>query len=613
MTADHRRWWHQRKDLGGSRVATSTETTETTSFGVSLKRLYPHARAIVPRLVAGIAAALAAVGFGLAIPQALRHIVNDSLAPGGSTTALWIGVAIVAALGTAEAALIVARRRLVLVPGTALESDLRVKLYAHLVQLPAAVHDQYSGGQLLARSVSDIRRFRRWLTFGLVVTFVNSLTIIVGMSLIFSIDWRLGLIYLSGTLPALVLSFRARRHYRVLSRLSQDQAGDLGATVEESIHGIGVLKAFGRELEALEEFSDQAEELKTTEIGKAKQRAFISFLMSTIPDALLAIVLVLGLFLVADGELTTGALLAVFATAAIMSGPLERLSEQFAMSMDAKSAIDRFLEVLDMQNTLDDPESPVAIVPGPGLVEFREVTFGHHGVPSVLRDLDLEIRPGETLALVGMTGSGKTALGQLVARFADVSSGSVRIDGIEVRDLTRHDLRTLVSIAFEDPILFSATVRDNVALGAPGASDDEVWKALDVAQADFVSLLPEGLDTTVGEEGMSLSGGQRQRLSLARAILPRPRVLVLDDPLSALDVRTEGLVAARLRTHLAGTTTLLIASRPSTVAIADRVAVIDSGRIAAIGTHDELAATSAIYRKVVFGETDSHDELVVGP
>lgn len=584
------------------------QAADSGSLSSSLRSLRPYIRPLLPRLLLGtVAAGLAAI-VGLAIPQALRSIVNGDLSGHGGTTALWIGVGIVAALGVSEAALVVLRRRLIIVPGAALESDLRVHLYAHLVQLPTAIHDRYSGGQLLARSISDIRRFRRWLTFGLVMTCVNGLTIVVGMGLILTIDPVLGLIFLGGAAPALVVSFRARAHYRVLARRSQDQAGDLGATVEESVHGIRILKAYGRELDALDGYTDQAEELRTTELGKANQRALISFVMTAIPDALLAVILVVGLFRVDAGALSVGGLLAMFATAAIMSGPLERISEQFAMSMDAKTAIDRFLDILAHENDIDDPVDPVDPSDGPGRVEFAGVRFAY-GAPSgpqnaVLRDLDLVVEPGETLALVGLTGSGKTAVGHVVTRFGDVSAGAVRIDGTDVRDLRRRDLRRLVSVAFEEPILFSATVRDNVALGDPSADDAAVLEALDIAQAGFVHALPDGLDTRIGEEGMSLSGGQRQRLSLARAILPRPRVLVLDDPLSALDVRTEAAVAERLREHLAGTTTLLIASRPSTVAIADRVAVVHQGRIAAIGTHTELAATSAIYRRVVFGESD---------
>ncbi|WP_218000288.1 ABC transporter ATP-binding protein [Millisia brevis] len=571
------------------------------SFGSAMARLMPHARPYAPRFAAGIVAAVGAAALGLAIPQALQYIVNTSL-DGGGYRELWIGVAVVLVLGIGEAALTIARRRLITTPGTTFESDLRILIYRHLADLPPSVHDRYSGGQLLSRSISDVRRFRRWLTFGISQTVVNTFTIGAGLALITLVDPILGLIYFIGCVPAVAVSFRARSRYHDLARVSQDQIGDLGATVEQSVHGIRVLKAFGREDHAVADYIEQAGELRSTELRKADQKALIAFAMSAIPDALLGVLLVVGLLRVVDGHLTIGGLLAVFTTAAIMGGPLERISEQFTMTMDAKAALSRFGELLDQLNTVSDPPDPRPLPEGPGRVEFDGVDFSYDGSTTVLEDLNLVIEPGETLALIGLTGSGKTAIGQLVGRFRDVDAGSVRVDGTDVREVTRHDLRALVSVVFDEPLLFSSTIAENVALGAPDATDEELATALRVAKADFVDRLPDGIHTRIGEEGLTLSGGQRQRLSLARAIAARPRVLVLDDPLSALDVHTERVVADRLRAHLADTTTLLIASRPSTVTIADRVAVVHEGRIVAIGTHAELRASSALYRAIV-GDT----------
>ncbi|WP_214104098.1 ABC transporter ATP-binding protein [Acrocarpospora catenulata] len=556
---------------------------------------------MIPRLGFGLAAAVCAALLGLAIPQALRWIVNDTLTGGGERR-LWLGVAVVAALGIGEAALIVTRRRTLVGPGTRLESDLRVLLFSHLSDLPLSVHGRYSGGQLLSRTISDVRRFRRWLIFGLSQTCVNAITIVAGVVLILWIDWVLGLVYLVGSVPALALSFRARGRYAVLSRRAQDQAGDLAATVEEAVHGIRVLKAFGRERDALDGFTERAGALRRTELGKAGQRAVMTFAVTGVPDILLAALLFAGLHEISTGDLTVGGLLAIFTLTAVMGGPLERLSEQFAVSMEAKTALDRFLELLDHRRGIADPAQPRPVPDGRGQVVFDRVSFSYDGTQPLLRDVDLVIEPGETLALVGLTGSGKSAIGQLIPRFWEASAGAVRIDGVDVRELRRHDLRRLVAVAFEEPVLFSASVRANVTLGAPEATDEELWEALEIAHADFVRELPDGLDTRIGEEGMSLSGGQRQRLSLARAILCRPRVLVLDDPLSALDVHTEAAVSRRLRTRLAGTTTLLIAGRLSSIALADRVAVLHGGRIVATGTHDDLAAGSAVYRSIVYGE-----------
>lgn len=581
---------------------TETPIAQSRTFAGALREIYPYARKMVPRVALGLIAAIAAAGLGLAIPQALQYITNGTLADGGGTKELWIGVGVVLLLGLGEATLILVRRKLVIVPGTRLESDLRVALYEHLAQLPTSIHDQYSGGQLLTRTISDIRRFRRWLTFGLTQTCVNSFTIVAGMLLLLWTDWVLGVIYLVGALPALALSFRARSRYEKLSRRSQEQIGDLGGTIEESVHGIRVLKAYGRENEALHSFSVQADELRQTELRKAGQRGVIAFAMTSAPDALLGVLFVAGMYRISTGDFTVGGLIAMFAIAAIMTGPLERLSEQFAVTMEAKTALNRVLILLDHFNDLDDPDNPATVPVGPGEVTFSDVSFAYGESDPVLHELDLTIKPGETLALVGLTGSGKSAMGQLVGRFWDVNAGQVRIDGTDVRDLALHDVRQLVAVTFEEPVLFSATILDNVTLGAPDASEEEVRLAIEVAQAQFVYDLPEGIHTRIGEEGLSLSGGQRQRLSLARAIVARPRVLVLDDPLSALDVRTERIVATKLREHLADTTTLLIASRPSTVAIADRVAVLHNGKIAAIGTNAELQESSEVYRMVVLGE-----------
>lgn len=576
-------------------------TEQPSSLSGSLRQLYPYARAFVPLLALGLVTAIGATLVKLSIPQALQRIVNDSISTQGTEAALWIGVGVVALLGGLEALLVWARRRLVIPPGTRLEADLRVKLYEHLTDLPPAFHDDWSGGQLLARSISDIRRFRRWLSFGMVMICVNTVTIVVGITLMIVTSPVLGLIFLAAALPAFLLSLRIRQRYRVLARRSQDQTGDLGATVEESVHGIRVLKAYGRELESLRDFSDQAEELKMTEIGKGRQRALMSLIMIALPDTAIAAIVVVGLFQVAQGSLTAGALLAFFATAALISGPLERISEQFAMSMEAKTAIDRFFEVLDHPNAIADPDEPADIPDGPGRVEFDRVWFDYpgHADRPVLRDASFEFEPGRITALVGLTGSGKSTVAQAIGRFYDVTGGAVRIDGVDIRDLRRTDVRSLVSIAFEEPILFSASVRENVAFGRPDATDEQITEALDVAQAHFVEDLPAGLDTRIGEEGFSLSGGQRQRLSLARAILPRPRILVLDDPLSALDVHTEAAVAARLRTYLFGTTTLLVANRPATARIADRIAVLHEGTVLDVGTHDDLIRRSPVYRRIV--------------
>ena len=574
----------------------------------ALLRLLPFVRPALPRLVAGLVSALGASLAALAIPRVLQRIVDGLLVEGartGDTSALWGAVGLVLGLGLAEAGLILARRTLVMLPANQVEADLRMTLFRHLQDLPIAFHDRWSGGQLLSRSMSDLGLLRRFLVFGMIQLVVSFVTVVVGIVLLAATTGWLGLVYLAGALPVSVIAFRFARRYRVVSRRAQDQAGDLATTVEESVHGIRVLKAFGRGRDALASFTGQAERLRTTELAKARSQASFNVALTMIPELTLAACLVLGAVLVHRGDLTVGALTAFFATVAVMSGPVVDLGMTLSMTLNARTAVDRYFDVLTTVNPLTDPADPVPAPPARGHVRLCDVTFRYDDATRpVLEHVDLELPVGTTTALVGLTGSGKSTLAMLLPRLYDVTGGAVELDGVDVRLMRRADVRKVVAVAFEDPTLFSASVRDNVLLGVDDALPDAVKdalldQALDVAQAEFVAALPHGVDTRIGEEGLSLSGGQRQRLALARAIAARPRVLVLDDPLSALDVATEEKVTERLREVLAGTTTLVIAHRPSTVALADRVAVLQDGRITAVGTHGELLATDAHYRHVI--------------
>lgn len=573
--------------------------SKQTSFFTSVGRLYPHVRPILPRLFMGLICALLASIVALTIPQVLRVLVNNSLQPGGSTDAVWIAAVVILALGIAEAGLVALRRQFVINPATTVETRMRVTLYGHLQQLTVAFHDRWGSGQLLSRAMTDLSFLRRWMAFGAIMLVVTTLTVIIGVGVMFSMSWQLALIFLAAAVPIMINSFRFRRRFSLVTRLSQDQAGDLATTVEESVHGIRVLKAFGRSREALENFNGQAEELRQTEIAKAKQQAGFTLVVTLLPELALGVGLVVGIILVANGQLSIGALVAFFATAAVVATPVEFSGMLLAMALTAKTALDRHFEVMDTENTITSPDQPKVPVSVKGALRFEHAGFGFDDGGTLLHDVTLDIRPGETMALVGITGSGKSALLQLVPRLYDVTSGAVTIDGVDVRDYDIDELRKIVAVAFEDTTLFSSSVRDNVLLGAPNPSDAALDEALDVAQAQFAYSLPDGVDTLIGEEGLSLSGGQRQRIALARAIAAKPKVLVLDDPLSALDVNTEERVEARLREVLRETTTLIVAHRPSTVALADRVALLEGGTITAVGTHTELLAENDHYRYVI--------------
>ena len=584
----------------------ATPSTDRPSTLRAIGRIWPYVEPYRWRLLGGMAAAMGASLVALAIPYVLQWLVDGPLSSRDAAL-IWPAGLGVLALGALEAFFIASRRRLVMRPSTRIETSMRNALYAKLQDLPVAFHDRWESGQLLSRSVSDLSLIRRWLAFGVVLLVVNIVTIAVGFVVLFTFGWLLGLIFLVASIPLWINGLLFERKYSVVARRSQDQVGDLATSVEQSVHGIRVLKAFGRGRSKLEEFSEQAEALRGTEIEKAKAIASIWLWLLLVPDVAFALCLLAGIWLASQGELTVGQLFAFFATATVLRFPIESIGFFLSMTFDTRTAVDRFFEVMDSENTIQDPEHPRTIAEPHGALSFNDVHFRYQDAtdeyPDLVDGVELQLHPGETMALVGLTGSGKTTLLSLVPRLYDVTGGSITIDGVDVRDLTRAELRRHVGVAFEDATLFSTSVRDNVLLGRPdleGAEAERIMReALEIAQASFVDDLPDGVDTRVGEEGMSLSGGQRQRLALARAIAARPSVLVLDDPLSALDVDTEARVEAGLRRVLAETTSLIVAHRPSTVTLADRVALMEGGRITAVGTHSELMATNEHYRYVI--------------
>ncbi|WP_431778267.1 ABC transporter ATP-binding protein [Microbacterium aurantiacum] len=589
-------------------TATASPKRPTVSTPRALARLLPFARPVLPRLALGAASALVASLLALAIPLVLEQVVAGPLASGDTVLIVWGAVAILG-LGLTEALMVWLRRWFVLGPSTKVEYGLRTSFYARLQRLPVSFHDRWQSGQLLSRMMQDISMLRRWMAFGVVLLVVNTLTILVGTALLFRWHWALGTLFLLVSAPLWYAGYRFEKTYGTLARQSQDQAGDLATSVEESVHGIRVLKAFGRGTHALRKFARQAETLRETELDKARAVGWIWFWLVLLPDIAFALCLGLGIFLVQLGQLQTAELVAFFAMAVVLRWPMESIGFLFSFTLDARTATDRIFEVFDEENTITDPATPTTLAAPRGELAFEGVHFRYQDAAPHERDLldgiDLQLRPGETMALVGLTGSGKTTLTTLPTRLYDVTGGRVTLDGVDIRDLSLRELRTHIGMAFEDATLFSQTVRENVLLGRedldPASPEGEaiMREALAVAQAHFVDDLPDGVDTVIGEEGLSLSGGQRQRLALARAVAARPAVLVLDDPLSALDVDTEKLVEDALREVLHSTTALVVAHRPSTVTLADRVALLEAGRVTAVGTHSELLRQSEHYRHVI--------------
>ncbi|MFG3102781.1 ABC transporter ATP-binding protein [Streptomyces sp. NPDC048182] len=589
-------------------MSTTPTPPEGRSAVRTLLRLWPYVRPVRARFLTAAATAVLASCIGLVIPLVLKWLVDGPVAD-GDPAGVWLGALYLLLLGVAEALLFGLRRWLVARPLSHVEASMRADLYRHLQRLPVAFHDRWASGQLLSRGTTDLMLLRMFLAFPLTFLLVNGVTILVGVGIMLVQDVTLGLVVLGPAVPVVITCALFEKKYSAAARRAQDQVGDLTTVVEESVLGIRVVKGFGRHRSQARAFADLSRTLRGTELRKARLLAAIWTVIVTLPELAVGAALVVGAVRVADGQLSAGTLVAFLSTALALRWPVESIGFLLAMSQEAATATERYFEVLDAE-----PEDAGGTTPPPrpapdgdGL-RFHGVRFRYPDAPPdsppLLDHVDLHIRTGESVALVGATGSGKTTLTALVPRLHEVTGGRITLDGIDVTALPREELRALVAVAFEEPTLFSAEVGENVLMGAgPDAGEDELARALAVAQAGFVDALPEGARTQVGEQGLSLSGGQRQRLALARAVVGAPRFLVLDDPLSALDVHTEAAVEAALRRVLADTTALIVAHRPSTVLLADRVALLSGGRVTAVGTHQELLRTNAEYAHLMSGRT----------
>ena len=576
----------------------------------SLRRLWPYVKPESRMLFLSAALALTAMVAGLVMPLFIQQIVDGPIAH-RDLSGLWGPRSWLMVAGVAEASLFGLRRWVSARPTMRVQATMREHIYDRLQTLPITYHDGMGSGQLLSRAVSDLSTIRLFVGFGSIFLVVNSLTFVIGLGILFSLSWALALIVLSLAIPLIAICLVYEGRYKRLSRRAQDQVGDLATTVEESILGIRILKAFGRSAHLGRSFLKQASDLRDTEIAKSRMVAMLWGTIIALPELAIGSCLLLGIHQVANRELTAGTLVAFFTVAMILRWPIDSLGWLLTNMNDAASAAERYFEVMDEPVVITSPPRPVPLArtTGAGELVFDNVSFHFPDAPAdrpdVLRGIDLVLRPGQTVAVVGATGSGKTALTSLVNRLYDVTGGRVLLDGVDIRAVDLVDLRSAVSVAFEEPILFSASVRENITLGRPVSTHAEVARAVEVAQADFVYDLPWGLDTRVGEQGLTLSGGQRQRLALARAVVGNPRVLVLDDPLSALDIHTEAAVERALRSVLSSTTALIIAHRASTVMMADQVALLQDGRIAAIGTHQQLLAATPAYRHLLSNDQET--------
>lgn len=592
-------------------IAPSPKRIRTSS---DLWRLLPYLLPYRTRWIIMIVVAVVSLAATVAIPLMTKAVIDGPVRhqdPHG----LWVLGSAAVAVGISEAVLWFIRRWMVARATMGVEADIRKDLYARLQILPMSFHSRWQSGQLLSRVMNDLSTIRRFLSFGLVFLILNTLQIVVVTSILLAMYWPLGVVVLVSIVPITLTVLHFEREYTRLSRLAQDQTGHVATHVEEAALGLRVVKAFGREDYVFDRFDEQATQLYETQFARVSVSAKFWTLLEVIPNLTLIVVLGFGAYAAGHGHVTMGTLVAFITMMLSLVWPIASLGFLLSMTQESFTAANRIAEIFD--SPIDIADGPVSQAPRGGRLELRDVGFkfpdegarARSGGPDnwALRHVNVVVEPGQTLALVGATGSGKSVLAALFSRLYDVTEGQILIDGRDIRELSLPVLRQAVATAFEDPTLFSMSVAENLRLGRADATDEQLGQAIEIAAAQFVYDLPFGLDTRIGEQGMSLSGGQRQRLSLARAILAAPKILVLDDTLSALDVHTEAVVTEALGRVLRGVTGIIVAHRASTVLLADQVALLQDGTITHIGTHTELLTRVPQYRYLLAADDQLDD------
>jgi ATP-binding cassette subfamily B protein len=565
-----------------------------TTFRRLLGFLRPYKWSLFVSSLLAIGSQLAAIAITFLIRAAINGPLTD-----GTLDGLWLIVALVLGIGLMKSALMLGRRLIAGRQALGVEFDMRNALYAKLVRQSFGFFDRNQTGQLMSRATVDLQAVRFFLGYGLIFFFQHIVTVVVVTSVLFVVNWKLALVAL-WIMPVLIaLAYRYSRVSHPILREVQQKMADVATVSEENIVGVHVVKSFAQEDRERERFAESSEAVFRQTVKANKQRSIYVPMMAFLPLLAQAAVLLVGGRMVVSGSLSLGAFIQFNVLVLMLVMPLRMLGMWIGQAQRATASGERIFQVIDEPEDIVDAPDAVELPAGRGLVRYEGVTFGYDPERPVLHEIDLELEPGRTVALIGHTGSGKTTLASLVPRFYDVTEGRVTVDGADVRNVRLDSLRSTIGVISQDPFLFSATVRENIAFGRPDATEEEILAAARAAQAhEFIVELPQGYDTMVGERGITLSGGQRQRVAIARALAIDPRILILDDATASVDATTEARIRLGLREAMKGRTTIIIAHRLSTIALADEIIVLDGGRVTARGTHEVLIDESAVYREM---------------
>jgi ABC-type multidrug transport system fused ATPase/permease subunit len=556
--------------------------------------LRPYKWSLVVSIVLAVGSQAAAVAIAFLTGDALQRAL---FAESGRT--LWFLAGAILFTGLLRALFMMGRRLIAGRQALAIEYDMRNQLYAKLLRLSFGYYDRHQTGQLMSRATVDLQAVRFFLGYGLIFFFQHVLTIVGVTAVMFATNWRLALAATAITPFIVILAYRYSTVAHPVLRDVQQKMADVATAAEENIVGVHVVKSFSQERAETEKFAQRSEAVFRRSVDANRQRALYVPLLSFLPLVAQAAVLLVGGRMVANGTLDFGAFFTFNVLVVLLVLPLRMLGMWIGQAQRATASGERIFEVMDEPEEITERPDAIELPDGDGLVRFESVSFEYLEDRPVLRDIDLDLEPGRTIALIGHTGSGKTTLATLVPRFYDVTAGRVTVDGVDVRDVKLVSLRRAIGIVAQDPFLFSATVHENIAFGAAEATREQVEEAARLAQAhEFIANLPDGYDTVIGERGITLSGGQRQRLAIARALVMNPRILILDDATASVDATTEAKIRLGLRQAMKGRTTIIIAHRLSTISLADELVVLDGGRICGRGTDEELLRTNAVFREI---------------